>query len=81
MSKKTNKKKKVNIKLDSGQSYMIEDLQVLMHVQKTYVSLLRGQIPEEDKIIINKVISAINTSVKNVHIALESDLDDENYWP
>lgn len=81
MSKKTNKKKKINIKLESGQTYMIEDLQVLMHIQKTYASLLRGQISEEDKAITNKVISAVNIAVNNVYIGTENSLDDEDYWP
>lgn len=80
MSKKTNKRKKINIKLDSGQTFLIEDLQIFMHIQKTYASLVRGQISEEDKNTCNKVISAINTAVKNVYIATESDSSDENYW-
>lgn len=80
MSKKTNKKKKINIKLDSGQTYMIEDLQTLIHIQKTYASLLRGQISEEEKNVCSKVIAAVNTAVANVYNASNDGSDDEDYW-
>lgn len=67
MSKKTNQKKKVNIKLEPGQSFLIEDLDLLLHVQKTYANLLRGQVSADDKILFNRVISAVNEAIENVH--------------
>lgn len=79
MSKKTNKKKKVNLKLESGQTFLVEDLQTLIHIQKTYASMLRGQIPQEDREVCNKIITAINIAVENVYIATDES-NDEDYW-
>lgn len=69
MSKKTNQKKKINIKLENNQSFFIEDLDILMHIQKTYASLMRGQLSEQDRSTCNRVISAINTAVNNVYVS------------
>lgn len=80
MSKKTNKKKKINIKLESGQTFMIEDLQVILHIQKTYATMLRAQSSPEDKLVYSKVIEAVNLAIENVYVASEDNSDDENYW-
>ena len=80
MSKKTNKKKKVNIKLESGQTFLIEDLQILLHVQKTYASFVKGQISSEEKALCMRVVNAVNTAIENVYTVIDSGLDDENYW-
>lgn len=77
MSKKTNQKKKVNIKLEPGQSFIVEDLNLLMHVQKTYANLLRGQVSSEDKALFNRVISAVNLAIENVHNGNLNDYSDE----
>jgi hypothetical protein len=77
VSKKTNQKKKVNIKLEPGQSFLIEDLDLLIHVQKTYVNMLRGQISAEDKSACNRVIAAVNLAIENVHNSTSSDYGDE----
>lgn len=77
MSKKTSQKKKVNIKLEPGQSFLIENLDLLMHVQKTYANLLRGQVSAEDKALYTRVINAVNISIENVHNATSSDYGDE----
>lgn len=79
MSKKNNQKKKVGIKLSSGQSYLVEDLQVFLHIQKTYASMMRGQISEQDKATCSKVIAATNAAVQNVYIGAD-DGSDEDYW-
>ena len=80
MSKKTNKKKKINIKLESGQTFLIEDLQTILHIQKTYASMLRAQSSPEDKAIYTRVIEAINLAIENVYVSSEESSDDENYW-
>jgi len=80
MSKKTNKKKKINIKLESGQTFLIEDLQIILHIQKTYASMLRAQSSPEDKAIYTRVIEAINLAIENVYVSSEESSDDENYW-
>lgn len=77
MSKKTNQKKKVNIKLEPGQSFLVEDLDLLIHVQKTYANLLRGQVSPEDRTIYTRVINAVNISIENVHNVNSSDYGDE----
>lgn len=77
MSKKTNQKKKVNIKLEPGQSYLIEDLDLLIHVQKTYANLLRGNVSTDDKALYTRVINAVNASIENVHNVNSSDYGDE----
>lgn len=80
MSKKTNKKKKINIKLESGQTFFVEDLQIFLNIQKTYAHMLRAQSLPEDKVIYNKVLEAINLAIENVYISSEESSDDEDYW-
>lgn len=77
MSKKTNLKKKVNIKLEPGQSFLIEDLDLLIHVQKTYASMLRGNVIAEEKTMCNRVIAAVNAAIENVNNASSGDYDDQ----
>lgn len=77
MSKKTNQKKKVNIKLEPGQSFLVEDLDLLIHVQKTYANLLRGQLSPEDRTLYTRVINAVNISIENVHNVNSSDYGDD----
>jgi len=77
MSKKTNLKKKVNIKLEPGQSFLIEDLDLLIHVQKTYASMLRGNVIPEEKTMCNRVITAVNVAIENVNNASSGDYDDQ----
>jgi hypothetical protein len=77
VSKKTNQKKKVNIKLEPGQSFLIENLDLLMHIQKTYAGFLRGQISVEEKANCNRVIAAVNLAIENVHNVNSNDYGDE----
>jgi len=79
MSKKTNKKKKQGIKLESGQTYAIEDLEAFMHIQKTYASLACSHISDDEKALCARVLSAVNSAIKNVYIAREEN-SDEDYW-
>lgn len=78
MTKKTNQKKKINIKLKNNESFLIEDLNLLLHIQSTYASLLRGQVNEQDKIIYTKIIKAVELSILNVYNGGISD--SENEW-
>jgi hypothetical protein len=80
MSKKTNKKKKVNIKLESGQSYLIEDLEIILNIQKIYAGLTKGQISDEDRNIYNRVMAAVANAVGNVYHAVDDGAEDEDYW-
>jgi len=77
VSKKTNLKKKVTIKLEPGQSFLIEDLDILMHIQKTYANLLRGQVSQDDKVVYARVITAVNSAVENVNNASSNNYDDQ----
>lgn len=77
MTKKTHQKKKVTIKLDDNQSYIIEDIQVLLHVQKTYAHMLRSVSTDEDKALFTRVISAVNEAIENVFYAQSDGIDDE----
>lgn len=77
MSKKTNQKKKVNIKLENNQSFLVEDLDILLHIQKTYANMLRGHVSDQDKIIYTRIITAINSSIEQVYIASTGGYGDE----
>lgn len=77
MSKKTNQKKKINIKLENNQSFLVEDLGILLHIQKTYASMMRGQLSEQDKVIYNRVIAAVNTAIENVYLAPSDGYSEE----
>lgn len=77
MTKKTHQKKKVTIKLDDNQSYIIEDIQVLLHVQKTYADMLRAVSTDEDKALFARIISAVNEAIENVFYAQSDGIDDE----
>jgi len=75
VSKKTNFNKKVSIKLEPGQSFMLEDLDLFVHVQKTYALILRGKAAPEEKAICNRVIAAVNSAIGNVNNASSMDYD------
>jgi len=77
MSKKTNQKKKVNIKLENNQSFLIEDLNIILHIQKTYVSMMRGQLSEQDKALYNRVIAATNIAMENVYLTSSDGYSEE----
>lgn len=77
MSKKTNQRKKVAIKLDNNQSFFVEDLDVFMHIQKTYVALIKNQITDQEKNITNKILTAVKSAIENVYIARENCYDEE----
>lgn len=78
MAKKTNEKKKVNIKLSNGQSYLIEDIDVFVHIQKTYAEMLRVSKLEEEKNLFLKIINSINEAVSNVYVFRQDD-DNEDW--
>lgn len=77
MSKKTNQKKKVHIKLGNNESFIVEDLEILLHIQKTYANFLRGNISDQDKVMYTRIITAINSAIENVYIAPIDGSDDE----
>lgn len=78
MAKKTNEKKKVNIKLSNGQSYLVEDIDVFVHIQKTYAEMLRVSKSEEEKSLFLKIINSINETVSNAYIFRQDD-DNEDW--
>jgi len=78
MAKKTNEKKKVNIKLSNGQSYLIEDIDVFVHIQKTYAEMLRVSKLEEEKNLFLKIINSINEAVSNAYVFRQDD-DNEDW--
>jgi len=77
MSKKTNQRKNVGIKLDNNQSFFVEDLDVFMHIQKTYVALIKSQMTDQEKNITTKVLAAAKSAIENVYIAKENGYDEE----
>lgn len=78
MSKKTNQKKKINIKLNIGESYFIENLDVLLHIQRTYARAYSSQFSEEEKIIFEKATIALSASISNAHNANDSNYEEEH---
>jgi hypothetical protein len=80
MSKKTNQKKKVNIRLKNGESFFIEDIDVILHIQKTYANLLRAAKSDYDRVVCNRIIEAVNSAIENTNNTGNDGLDDENYW-
>lgn len=77
MSKKIHQKKKVTIKLEDNQSYIIEDIQTLLHVQKTYANMLRSVTTDEDKALFTRVITAVNEAIDNTFYAQSGGDNDE----
>jgi hypothetical protein len=77
MSKKTNQKKKINIKLENNQSFIVEDLDILIHIQRTYASMMRGQLSEQDRVVCARVITATNSAIENVFISTTDGYSDE----
>jgi hypothetical protein len=77
MSKKTNQKKKINIKLENNQSFIVEDLDILIHIQRTYASMMRGQLSEQDRVVCARVITATNSAIENVFISTTDGYGDE----
>jgi len=77
VSKKTNQKKKVNIKLKPGQSFLIEDLDVLIHIQKHYATNIGNQFNDKDKDICHRVILAVNEAINNVYNSTSEEYGEE----
>jgi predicted nucleic acid-binding protein len=69
MSKKTNEKKKVNIKLSSNQSYFVDEIDTFMHIQKTYADLLRSVKNEIERENIVRILNKINEAFENIFVA------------
>lgn len=69
MSKKTNEKKKVNIKLNSNQSYFVDDIETFMHIQKTYADMLMSVKNEIERQNIVRVLNKINEAYENIFVA------------
>lgn len=78
MAKKTNEKKKVNIKLSNGQSYLVEDIDIFVHIQKTYAEMLRVSKSEEEKSLFLKIINSTNEAVSNAYVFRQDD-DNEDW--
>lgn len=76
MSKKSNQKKKVGLKLTSGQTYMLEDIEIFLHIQKTYATIMRGQLSDNDKDTCSKVMTAVNHAIQNIYTAPSGDYED-----
>jgi|LakMenE01Jun11ns_1017448.scaffolds.fasta_scaffold9891812_3 hypothetical protein len=66
MSKKTNEKKKVNIKLNVNQSYMVDDIETFMHIQKTYADLLRSAKVESEREVLIAILDKLNEAFANL---------------
>lgn len=69
MSKKTNEKKKVNIKLNSNQSYFVDDIATFMHIQKTYADMLMSVKNEMERQNIVRVLNKIDEAYENIFVA------------
>jgi len=69
MSKKTHPKKKINIKLENNQSFIVEDLSAFLHIQKTYTHFLRGHVSNEDKVLFTKIINSVDKAIANLYTA------------
>jgi hypothetical protein len=76
MTKKTNQKKKVNIRLKSGESFFIEDIDIILHIQKIYADLLRVAKSDRDRFVCNRVITAVNFAIENTNNSTSGQGDD-----
>jgi len=77
MSKKSNQKKKVGLKLSSGQTFMVEDLEAFLHIQKTYADIMRGQLNEQEKTICSRIIAATNVAIEHTYTAPSDDYNED----
>jgi len=77
MTKKSNPKKKVGIKLMDNQSFFVEDLDVFLHIQKTYVNLANSQMQEQNKEIILRTLAAVQHAIETVFVAEADGYDDK----
>jgi predicted nucleic acid-binding protein len=77
MSKKTNEKKKVNIKLSSNQSYFVDEIDTFMHIQKTYADLLRSVKNEIERENIVRILNKINEAFENIFVGSADGSNDE----
>lgn len=77
MSKKINEKKKVNVKLSANQSYLVADIDVFMHMQKTYADLLRSVKVESDRQMYISILNKLNEAFENAFISSEDGSGDD----
>jgi hypothetical protein len=77
MSKKTHLKKKITIKLENSHSFFVSDIELILHIQRTYSDLLRVAKTEEDRIVYNQILNAVKEAIDNVYYAPTEGVDDE----
>jgi hypothetical protein len=78
MSKKTHEKKKVNIKLDSGQTYLVTSIDEMLQISNALIYLASSIRDEKDRLntlrLSEEAIKAIN---ENQFISKNVGEDDE----
>lgn len=78
MSKKTNEKKKVNIKLTDNQSYLVADVDFFMRIEKIYADLLFSAKVETDRQLYLNDLDKIRNEALNPERIFNSNSDGSN---
>jgi hypothetical protein len=80
MAKKINEKKKINIKLESGQTYLITSIDEMLQVSNALIHLASSVKDEKDRLNIlrlsEEAIKAIN---ENQFISKVTNDEDDNW--
>ena len=79
MSKKQTHKKKINLKIDSGQAAYVTNADTLYHIAETYLELSRTCESEEDAVAWQAVADDIYHWVRKTYNSPEEDYEDEEW--
>ena len=78
MTKKKVEKKKVNIKLESGQTYLITSIDEMLQIANSLIHLASSIKDEKDKLsVLNLSEAAIKAMTENKFIGGSSDEDED----
>ena len=78
MSKKKIDKKKINIKLESGQTYLVTSIDEMLQIANSLIHLASSIKDEKDKLsIVNLSEEAIRAMTENKFIGGSSDEDED----
>ena len=76
MSKKTNEKKKISVKLVSGQAVYVADVETLYHISNTYAHLASSEKDSKQKQFCVSIVKSINEAIQKTRFDSNSQQDD-----
>lgn len=79
MSKKQNQKKKISLKISSGEAAFVAKLETLNHIASTYTTIANESKSEKDKLEYYDIANSIYEWSAKTYFNAEDGYDDEEW--